>query len=392
MKKRRILVIAAVALLSLACWLAWNRLTDKGEQISYLTETVRVGNIRKVVDASGQVGAVQLVSVGAQVSGQILKLHVGLGQTVKQGDPIAEIDSTTQNDELNTSKARLESYRAQLDARKVALKVAKAKYEREKLLRRTDATSRENLENAESAWADARAAVAELESQVVQAEIAVNTAETNVGYTRITAPLNGTVVSVPVEQGQTVNANQTTPTIVQIADLSRMEIRIEIAEGDITRIKPGMEVEYTILSEPDQVFSAVLDSLDPGLTTLSDGSYDPSSSADSAVYYYANAIVPNENGRLRIGMTTQNTILVAQADNVLLAPGIAVEKRQGRSFVRVLLPDGKVEEREVKLGVADAMNVEVLSGLNAGDRVITSQLSSSEAQAASAGMRRPRPF
>lgn len=392
-KHRKFLVVAAAAFLVLASGLAWNRLANRDDPVAYLTETVVRGDIRTVVDAVGQVDAVQLVSVGAQVSGQILRLPVKLGQQVKKGDLVAEIDSTTQLNELNAGKAQLESYRARLTASRVELDVARARYDREKLLSRTDATSRENLESAESAWAAARAAVAELESQIVQAEIAVNTAETNVGYTRITAPLDGTVVSVPVEEGQTVNANQTTPTIVQIADLSRMKIRIEIAEGDITKVRPGMTVEYTILSDPGHAHTATLDSLDPGLTTLSDGAYDPESrDSSSAVYYYANAVVPNEDGRLRIGMTTQNAILTAQAKGVLLAPVMAVETREGRSFARVLTPGGRVEEREVTPGLADAMNVEIRSGLDAGERVILSQISRAEASATKSRMPGRGPF
>lgn len=103
----------------------------------------------------------------------------------------------------------------------------------------------------------------------------MNTDEVNLGYTRITAPLDGTIVSVPVDEGQTVNANQTTPTIVQIADLDKMEIKIEISEGDITAVKPGMPITYTILSNPETEYNATLTSIDPGLTTLTDGATRP---------------------------------------------------------------------------------------------------------------------
>ncbi|MBS5050231.1 MAG: efflux transporter periplasmic adaptor subunit [Desulfovibrionaceae bacterium] len=395
MKKRRakalpiLLIVIVVAAAG-----AWFALSGKQDKVDYITETARVADIRKVVNATGEVGAVQLVSVGAQASGQIEKLYVSVGQQVRKGDPIADIDSTTQRNDLDINKAKLDTYQAQLAAKQVALKVAQTQYNREAQLRKTNSTSRESLEDAENALATAKAAVAELESQIRQAQIAVNTAETNLGYTKISAPLDGTVVAVPVEEGQTVNANQTTPTIVQIADLSHMEIKIEIAEGDITQVKPGMTVDYTILAEPGATRRAVLDSIDPGLTTLSDGTYDTSSgssSSDSAVYYYAKAVVPNPDGALRIGMTTQNVIVVESADQVTAVPSIAVFTRPGgEDYVRLLRPDGSVEERTVETGLSNNMLTEIRSGLQAGDRVVSAQMTQAEAAARAGSMRGPR--
>ena len=278
--------------------------------------------------------------------------------------------------------------------------MAQARYNREVKLRSTDSTSRENLESAQQTLASAKADVAEMESQIVQARLAVSTAETNLGYTRISAPLDGTVVSIPVEEGQTVNANQTTPTIVKIADLSRMENKIEISEGDITRVAPGMPVIYTILSEPDISFRARLDSIDPGNTSVtnagatSSGS-SSSSSSNEAVYYYGKSIVSNEDGRLRIGMTTQNTIVVSRAQDVLIVPSIVLEKRTARGrtsyFVQVLTPAGTVEERAVETGVSDNLNTQIVSGLAEGERVVSSMMSQAEEAAASvAKMRGPR--
>ena len=393
MKKRRAKALP-ILLIVVAAAGAWFALSGKQDKVDYITETARVADIRKVVNATGEVGAVQLVSVGAQASGQIEKLYVSVGQQVHKGDPIADIDSTTQRNDLDINKAKLDTYQAQLAAKQVALKVAQTQYNREAQLRKTNSTSRESLEDAENALATAKAAVAELESQIRQAQIAVNTAETNLGYTKISAPLDGTVVAVPVEEGQTVNANQTTPTIVQIADLSHMEIKIEIAEGDITQVKPGMTVDYTILAEPGATRRAVLDSIDPGLTTLSDGTYDTSSgssSSDSAVYYYAKAVVPNPAGALRIGMTTQNVSVVESADQVTAVPSIAVFTRPGgEDYVRLLRPDGSVEERTVETGLSNNMLTEIRSGLQAGDRVVSAQMTQAEAAAQAGSMRGPR--
>ena len=399
MKKKLFLLAALVA----AAAVAWYLLrADQDDGIAYLTEPVITGDLVKTVNATGEVGAVQLVSVGAQVGGQIKKLHVLLGQDVKKGDLIAEIDSVPQLNQLETDKAKLQSYESQLAAKQVALKIARTKYDRERQLKSRDASSKESLEDAENAYALARAEVTELESLLRQSRIAVNTDEVNLGYTRIVAPLDGTVVSVPVDEGQTVNANQTTPTIVQIADLDKMEIKIEISEGDITVVKPGMPIRYTILSDPETVYDATLTSIDPGLTTLTDGSYkttttsvsssSSSSSSNNAVYYYGKALIDNKNGPLRIGMTTQNVITVARADDALLAPVVAVTARDGKKYVRVLDAAGQPEEREVTTGLADGIHLQILSGLRDGDALITAQLTQTERDAELTRRRRgPRP-
>lgn len=397
--KKWIIVTLVVLLATGAWWIM--REKAAGEAVAYLTEPVMRGNLTRTVNATGEVGAVQLVSVGAQVSGQILHLPVKVGQEVKKGDLIAEIDSVPRLNQLETDKAKLESYKAQLKAKEIALKVAQTKYNREKQLRAKDAASRENLEDAENNLALAKAQVAEVQSQVRQTQIAVNTDEVNLGYTRILAPFDGTIVSVPVDEGQTVNANQTTPTIVQIADLNNMEIKIEISEGDIVAVRQGMPIEYTILSEPENVYTATLTSIDPGHTTLSNGSYksttgssstssSSSSSSNNAVYYYGKAHIDNRNGPLRIGMTTQNVITVANIQNALLAPAVAVRMRDGKKTVRIL-QDGAPQAREVKTGLSDGAQVEILSGLNEGDEVITAQLTQKEIEAQSTTKRPPRP-
>lgn len=378
-----VIVLLVVAL----SWGAYVLFFKSDEKVNYLTETVRVGNISRTVNATGEVAPAQLVSVGAQASGQVQKLHVVLGQEIKKGDLIAEIDSTTQRNNLANDKAKLETYQAQLVSAQIALDAASIQHQREIKLMASDATSRENLENASTAFASAKARVAEVRSLIKQMQIAVNTSETNLGYTRIVAPFDGTVVSVIVEEGQTVNANQTTPNIVQLADLSKMEIKLQIAEGDVTKVKPGMKVSYTILSEPDEVFKTELASIDPGYTTLSDGKYNDSSSSDAAVYYYGKLLVPNEDRKLSIGMTTQNVIEVAGVRKVLIVPSIVIRKQRGKAMVSVLGEDNKVTEREVKVGLSDNMNTQIVSGLKEGEKVVASQLAAGEKPANSMGPR-----
>ena len=383
--KKILLPLLILALAAGGGWWYWQR-SKNGNQVSYLTEPVMRGDITRQVVATGAIDAVELVSVGAQVSGQIKKLHVTLGQRVKKGDMVAEIDSVSQMNQYNSDKALLASRQADLAARQASLRVAQSRFEREAALRKREATSKEAYETAENNLALAKAEVAQVQAQIKQTELAIGTDEQNLGYTRITAPLDGTVVSVVVDEGQTVNANQTTPTIVQIADLAKMENNIEISEGDIGVIKAGMPLSFTVLSLPDRPFATSISSLDPGLTTLSKGQYGKSSTSSSsssdAVYFYGKALIDNPEGLLRIGMTTENTITVAEAKDVVMVPLIAVQRR-GRAgqIVEVLNASGEPEERAVKTGLSDGIRVEITEGLREGEQVILGQLTQAEIKA-----------
>ena len=395
MRKAFKIAILAVALLCILLFIYF-KFAGSDEQVTYLTEKVIKGDIVQTVNATGDIAAQQLVSVGAQVSGQVKRLYVHLGQQVNKGDMVAEIDDLTQVNELDINKAKLDTYKAQLVSRQITLKVAQKQYDREVTLFKQNATSHENLENAEDALAAAKAAVNELQSLIKQTQIAVNTSEVNLGYTKISAPLTGTVLSLHVEEGQTVNANQTTPTIVQIADLSQMEIKLQISEGDVTKVKPGMPVSYSILSEPGVMYETTLQSVDPGLTTLTDKSYDTSSSSSSgssstAVYYYGKLVASNPQGKLRIGMTVQSTITVASARHVLIVPSIAIHQADGQVYVNLMQKDGGIVEKVIETGISDNMNTEVISGLNEGDVVISSQMTAGEISGSMGSrMRAPR--
>lgn len=370
--------VAALVILAGLGWYGYQKMQPKNEA-TFITEEVKRGKIAQTVSATGEISATNLVDVGAQVSGQIKKMHVKIGDTVKEGDLIAEIDDVTQVNEVNTRKAQLQTYQAQLESAQVALKIAQRKYSRYKSLASADAVSKEEFEATEDSLATNRAKIKELQSSIRQTQIAINTAEKDLGYTRITAPSAGTVVSLVVEQGQTINSSQTSPTVVQIADLTSMTNKMQIAEGDATKVKAGQTVNFTILSEPDTPISAKLDSIDPGLTTMSQGSYSKSTDTTSnAIYYYARATVPNPEGKLAIGMTTQNTVEIASADNVLMVPTVAIKTKDGKKFVRVLGANNQAVDREIQTGLKDSMNTEVKSGLNEGEKVVMSEMGAAE--------------
>ena len=386
MKKTKILIILLI--LGVGGYFVYDKFFKvKEEEVEFITKKAKKGSFSKKVDATGEIFATELIDVGAQVSGQIKKLYVKLGDQVKKGDMIASIDSSTQQNSIDNKEAQLAIYKAQLESAKVALNIAKTQFDRENALFAKNATSKQEFESAKNTYSANSAKIKELEAQIKQTNIELSTAKINLGYTKITAPRDGTVVSVQVEEGQTVNANQTTPTIVNIADLSHVKMKMQIAEGDITKIKVGTPVEYSILSEPTKKFQTTVSSIDPGLTTLSDGSYgssssskssySSSSSSSSAVYYYAQSIVDNKDGILRIGMTTQNELLIANVEDAIIVPSIGIKKDENGTFVYVL-KDGKPVKTAVKTGIKDNLDTQIISGINENDEIITSQGSSSE--------------
>lgn len=386
--KKKLLVYVILAAAAAGLYFKYFK---KEDTITYITQPVRRQNVEKVVNATGEVKAVDLVTVGAQVSGKIEKLYVSIGQTVKMGDMIAEIDSTTQQNDVDIAKAKMSSYQAQLKAAKTSLKIAKKQYQRMQSLKKQNAASTEDLENAEDGYESSMSKVAEIEASLKETEISLSTAETNLGYTKITAPLDGTIVSVPVKVGQTINAAMDTPTIVQIADLNQMEIYIEISEGDIGNIKPGVKVTYSVLADMNKVYETTLKSIDPALTLLTDDQYTEVVDSSEAIYFYGRLVVPNADGKLRIGMTTQNVIYVESAEDVLTVPAMALKGDVDGKYVEVRTAEG-VERRPVITGVSDDLNVEIKKGVSEGEEVVIAKMSSAEISDKAANARGARRF
>lgn len=351
--------------------------TEEANQVHYITEPVKRSTIDKNVLATGSVRASQRTEVGAQVSGKIISLNVKLGQAVKKGDLIAEIDASNQSNSLSTAEASLASYQAKLKSAQVALEVAQSNYARLSKLYKSDSASLSDLETAKNTLASAKATVDEVKSQIQTAQISVNDAKTNLNYTQIISPMDGIIVSVPVSVGQTVNSNQTSPTIVQVADLSKMLIKLEISEGDIAQVQEGQEIRFTTLAEPNRTYQSKIDTVDPALTTLTDNNYTEESGNTEAIYYYANALVDNADNRLRIGMTVQGQVNIAKRENVLVVPTSTLKKKEDKTTIQVL-NNNQVEEKEIQTGLSDSQYTEVISGINEGEQVVVTQRADSE--------------
>ena len=201
------------------------------------TAQVTKGDIEVAVLATGTLRPVKLVAVGAQVSGRLTAMKVVVGQTVKKDDLIAEIDNLAQVNAVKTAEAFLNNVGAQLKEKQASLAYAKAEMAREQITLAEKATSRNTFETAQTLVQTTDFQIDALEAQIVVAQVAVETANINLGYTRILAPIDGTVLLVVTQEGQTVNAAQTTPTIVILGQVDQMSVRAEISEADVTKAK-----------------------------------------------------------------------------------------------------------------------------------------------------------
>ncbi len=344
-----------------------------------VTTTAAVkADIDDTVLATGTIEAAKLVSVGAQVTGVLTRLHVALGDRVAQGQLIAEIDSSTQQNELRKAEAGVLSVRAQRTSKQALLRQTGLAAARLKALVAIDAGSQADLESAEALLATTQADIASLDAQLAQAELTRDTAKVNVGYARVTAPIGGTVVAVVTEQGQTINSNQSAPTIVKLAQLDTMSIKAQISEADVPRVRVGMPVSFTLLGDPDTRYQATLKRVEPGPTTLATdaaatAATTPSSSA-KAIYYNGLFDVPNPDGKLRIAMTAQATIVVSSVKDVLAIPSSALGARQADGRYAVRVKEGeKIVDRTIRVGLNNRVQAQVLEGLQAGDEVVTSE-------------------
>lgn len=370
--------LAAIVLLALA-FAAKLAFFPSPKKPDYVTATAGLADIEQAVLASGTLQAFKQVSVGAQASGQIKSLKVALGDVVKKGQLVAEIDSLTQQNSLRTAQAALANAQATLLFKQATLKQAELAFQRAQTLLAADAGSRADFETADAALHTARADVSAQQAQIAQAQIAVNTAQLNLGYTQILAPMDGVVVALVALEGQTVNANQSTPTIIKLARLDTITVKAQISEADVVRVKPGQKVYFTILGAPDKRYTTTLRTVEPApdsiLTDTTSSSSTSTTTSATAIYYNGLLDVPNPDGQLRISMTAQVNIVLDEAKQVLSIPSAALGPRdpQGRTLVRVVGPDGQAAPRAVKVGLNNNIHAQILEGLKAGDQVVVSE-------------------
>ncbi|MDR1646940.1 MAG: efflux RND transporter periplasmic adaptor subunit [Zoogloeaceae bacterium] len=421
-----LLVVLVGGVLVLAVW-SWSR--NGGEAGEFIGVEVRRGNIEDLVTATGALQPRNYVDVGAQVSGQLEKIHVEVGQVVREGELLAEIDAEQSAAKVEASLAQLRALDAQLEQRRLSLVKAERDFARLRNLVAEEAATVESLQNAETEVAGMRAQMAQLRAQIEQLRATTRFEEANLKYAKIYAPMSGTVVSISAKQGQTLNANQSAPNLMRIADLAVMNVETQVSEADVGKLRVGMETYFTILGGQGRRWYGKLAKVEPTPTVT-----------NNVVLYNALFEVPNERGALMTQMTAQVFFVVAQARDVLFVPMSALnqtsvagrpegqkgaqdaprvrparsegkgeggnaeppsdrsrmngegrERRRGErraagdeaekteetgaarrreAVVKVMRPDGGIEERKVTIGVSNRIHAEVISGLAQGEMVV----------------------
>lgn len=327
---------------------------------------VERADLEETITAQGKLEPKEYVDVGAQVSGQLSHLHVEIGDTVTRGQLIAEIDPRIYASRVEADRARLASLAAQLAEQEAQAVYARQVLERNRQLIGAHAVSREALEQSESALREAQARAGSLRAQSNEARSTLSGDETNLSYTRIYAPMDGTVASQTAREGQTLNANQIAPVILQIANLRTMTVRAQVAEADVPRVKPGMAVSFTILGSLERRWDAVVRQILPSPEVIND-----------VVLYNVLADVDNSDGELMNGMSTQMYFLVARAEQALVIPSVALGRRrperdgeQGQAYEVRRYIEGRAVPTVVQAGIVTRTQAEIRAGLALGDEVV----------------------
>ncbi|OTA21633.1 periplasmic protein of efflux system [Xenorhabdus beddingii] len=333
----------------------------------YQTNAVSRGNFERSVLAIGKLDAVSKVDVGAQVSGQLEELYVKLGDKVKKGQLLATIDPQTARNAVIEMQETRKSLEADLRGAQIELRLAQLKADRFKRLFKSQVISHQDLDDSITDMQYKATRVDSFIAQLRQNKAKLDTAETNLQYTNILAPIEGIVTEIKTFQGQTVIAAQQAPTILTIANLNTMIINTEISEADVINLKAGQNASFTILGAPEKQFHGVLKDILPAPQTV-----------NNAIFYYARFEVPNPEHILRLQMTAQVKIELQSLHNVLMLPISDLRKQISPTRYEVnVLNNGKEESREITIGAFNDINVQVISGLKENERVIINRHNSS---------------
>ncbi|MBF8722984.1 efflux RND transporter periplasmic adaptor subunit [Pseudomonas guariconensis] len=374
---RRRILFGGLGLLGLGGLLAWKTLPFGAQPVS--TVAVTRADIESSVTALGTLQPRRYVDVGAQASGQIRKLHVEVGEAVRQGQLLVEIDPSTQQARLDAGRFSIDNLKAQLAEQRAQYQLASQQYKRQRDLAAAGATRAEDLQAAQAQLKVTQARIDMYQAQIRQAQASLRSDEAELGYTRIYAPMAGTVVAVDAREGQTLNAQQQTPLILRIAKLSPMTVWAQVSEADIGKVQPGMTAYFTTLAGGKRRWTSTVRQILPippkPLDQANQGGGSPASAGTTGskvVQYTVLLDVDNPDGALMAEMTTQVFFVAGQARQVLTAPLAALEDTAGDDLrlAQVLGRDGKVEQRQVRTGLSDRLRVQILDGLREGEHLV----------------------
>ena len=346
----------------------------------YKTQKIENGDIMESITASGTINPLSTVSVGSQASGRIAEIYVDYNSVVKKGQLLALIDQENAKATVQQREAALEIAKAQVAVEENNIKYYKKALNRISKLNASKYSTEKDLEAAERDYDNAVAQLALEQAQVKQAQASLNSAQTELSYTEIKAPVDGIVISKAVEVGQTVAASFETPELFSVAeDLTKMQIEASVVEADIAKVKEGQKVRFTVDSYADDYFYGTVTQVRNEATTTS-----------NVVTYTVVIGIDNSDMRLKPGMTANVEIITAEEKDVMLVPNQALRfyiddsdnaKRYKDRGVWII-KNGHPERVTVKIGVSDDDNTQILeSTLKIGDEVIVSkELSATDTQ------------
>ncbi|EML3653149.1 MULTISPECIES: macrolide transporter subunit MacA [Citrobacter freundii complex] len=357
-KKRYFLFAIILIVVVIALWRTLNAPLPQ-----YQTLIVRPGDLQQSVLATGKLDALRKVDVGAQVSGQLKTLSVAIGDKVKKDQLLGVIDPEQAQNQIKEVEATLMELRAQRLQAEAEWKLARVTLSRQQQLAKTQAVSQQDLDTAATEMAVKQAQIGAIDAQIKRNQASLDTAKTNLDYTRIVAPMAGEVTQITTLQGQTVIAAQQAPNILTLADMSTMLVKAQVSEADVIHLQPGQKAWFTVLGDPQTRYEGTLKDVLPTPEKVND-----------AIFYYARFEVPNPKGILRLDMTAQVHIQLTDVKNVLTIPLSALGDPIGNNRYNVrLLRNGETREREVVIGARNDTDVEIVKGLEEGDEVITGE-------------------
>ncbi|MGM0514534.1 MAG: macrolide transporter subunit MacA [Pseudomonadota bacterium] len=358
-KKRGLLVCAVLVVLAVVVY--WH--FSHPAPVEFKTVKVAKRDLEQSVLATGQLDAVRKVDVGAQVSGQLESLKVEIGDKVQKGQLLGIIDPEQAQNSIREGEATLQQLQAQLQQALAEQQLAAVTLQRNRELAKVQAVSRQDLDKFTTELAVKKAQVETTRAQIAKNQASLDTAKINLAYTRIEAPMDGDVVQITTLQGQTVIAAQQAPNILTLADMSTMMVKAQVSEADVIHLKPGLKAWFTVLGDPSKRFDGELKDIQPTPEKV-----------NNAIFYYARFEVPNPQGLLRLQMTAQVHIQLAGVSDALVIPLAALGDQIADNRYHIsVLKQGKEEKREVTIGIRNNVDVQIVSGLQAGEEVIVSR-------------------
>lgn len=350
-------------------------MNKKNGKAQYLSEPIQKRTITQIVEATGTIEPINTVSIGSQVSGRIDEIFVDYNSHVEKGQLLAQIDTSLFKAQLQQAEANINNAKATLQKNKALLDYDTKTYHRYKNLYERNLVSKNDLDEAESAYKSDLAQVSAARASIMQAEANYATASANMGYTKIVSPVKGIVISKEVEVGQTVAASFQTPTLFTVAeDLTKMQIETSVSEADIGKVAVGQDVNYTLDGYPDLVFTGKVSQVRLSPTTES-----------NVVTYTVIIEVENNEGKLLPGMTANVSIITGKKEDILTVPNVALKFTVAGNTQKYdkkgiwIDKKGKPVRVNIETGVSDDNYTEIISDkIKEGDLVYTRNLSNAK--------------